>query len=103
MAFDRLIKIYARLSANQNAFGEHPLNLGLVAETWAEKVFKRGNEQQSAGQKTGSTVESFRIRYRELSQINVIEHEGIKYDVLSIQEEGRKQFLILECERKDSK
>ena len=73
-----------------------------MVTTFAEKVYKRGGEQTSADQQVGYTVESFRIRYRSgLTQVNAITYDGERWQVKSIQEENRKQFLILECEKKD--
>lgn len=102
MAFDRLIKIMSR-TTNKDASGDRVVTYTQLVETWAEKVYKRGGEQTAAAQMVGTTTETFRIRYRTgISQINAVDWNGDRYFVKSIQEENRKQFLILECEKKDS-
>jgi SPP1 family predicted phage head-tail adaptor len=102
MAFDRLIKIMSR-KTTKNASGERVVSFAELVETWAEKVYKRGGEQTNAAQMVGTTTETFRIRYRTgISQTSAVDYNGERYFVKSIQEENRKQFLILECEKKDS-
>lgn len=102
MVFDRKITLLRR-EIFQNATGEKEVTYSVITPTYAEKVWKRGGEQVSAVQQVGSTIESFRIRFRkDLTQVNAIEFEGELWDVRSIQEENRKQFLVLECEKKDS-
>lgn len=90
-------------STTKNASGERVIEYKELIETWAEKVYKRGGEQTAAAQMVGTITETFRIRYRTgISQINAVDFDGQRYYVKSIQEENRKQFLILECEKKDS-
>lgn len=102
MVFDRKITLQSR-ATTQNKYGEMVVSYTTITTTYAEKVFKRGGEQVSANQQVGSTVESFRIRYRSgLTQVNAILYNGEQWDVKSIQEEERNKFLVLECERKDS-
>lgn len=90
-------------TTNKDASGDRVVTYTQLVETWAEKVYKRGGEQTAAAQMVGTTTETFRIRYRTgISQINAVDWNGDRYFVKSIQEENRKQFLILECEKKDS-
>lgn len=102
MSFDRRIKIYS-ITYTQGTNGEQVESLAAnPVETWAEKVYKRGGEQQEADIRTGSTVETFRIRFRAITFTNKILWDGKYWDIKSIQEEGRKKFIIIECENKDS-
>lgn len=102
MVFDRKIVLLSRV-ATKTTSGERLVTYSDLVITFAEKVFKRGGEQQAADQRVGYTVESFRIRYRAgLTQVNAIRYENEVWDVKSITEENRKQFLVLECEKKDS-
>jgi len=102
MVFDRKITLLKR-ETTQNATGEQVVSYSVITPTYAEKVWKRGGEQQSANQQVGVTVESFRIRWRTgLTQVNAIEYGGNLWDVRSIQEEERNKYLVLECEMKDS-
>jgi SPP1 family predicted phage head-tail adaptor len=102
MVFDRKITLLKREEL-PNLMGEVEVSYSVITPTHAEKVWKRGGEQQSANQQVGTTVESFRIRYRTgLTQVNAIEYNGELWDVRSIQEEERNKYLVLECERKDS-
>ena len=102
MVFDVKISLLTRV-ATPNEYGEKVVSYTTLVTTFAERVYKRGGEQTSAAQQVGFSVESFRIRYRSgLTQVNALTCEGNHYEVIKITEEGRKQFLILECERKDS-
>jgi len=102
MAFDRNITLLSRV-ATKTTSGERLVSYTNLVITFAEKVFKRGGEQQAADQRVGYTVETFRIRYRAgITQVNAIRYEGEVWDIKNIAEENRKQFLILECEKKDS-
>lgn len=101
MAFDRQIILLNRVATRTNT-GERVISYSEVVTTFAEKVYKRGGEQTSADQQVGFTVESFRIRYRSgITQVNAIVFENEMWQVKGIQEENRKQFLVLECEKKD--
>jgi len=102
MSFDRRIKIYS-ISYTQGANGEQVPSLAAnPVETWAEKVYKRGGEQQEAGIRAGLTVETFRIRFRTINFTNKIYWDAKYWDIKSIQEDGRRKYIILECENKDS-
>lgn len=102
MVFDRKVILLQR-TTSKNGYGEEVVSYSIIVTTYAEKVYKRGGEQTSAAQTVGVTNESFRIRYRSgLSQVNALTFESEHWEVKSIEEEGRKQFLILHCEKKDS-
>jgi len=99
---DRKIILLSRV-ITPNSHGEQVPSYITLATTFAEKVYKRGGEQTVAAQQVGVTVETFRIRYRpNITQVNAITYAGEQWDVRSIQEEGRKVYLLLECEKKDS-
>jgi hypothetical protein len=103
MTFDKQIDIYQRTtpsSTTQNEFGEHELPGILVCKTQAEVVFKSGGEKLEAAARTATTIKSFRIRYRNLTTVHYLVCDSETYNILSIQEEGRKYCLILECEKK---
>lgn len=102
MVFDKKITLLQRVTT-ANDYGEQVVSFSTIVVTFAEKVYKRGGEQTSAAQQVGFAVEQFRIRYRSgLTQVNALTCDGNHYEVKSIMPEGRNQFLILECEKKDS-
>lgn len=101
MNFDRQISIY-RQATTQNDVGEHVVTDELILTTMAEKAYVRGSENYVTGQRIASTTESFRIRFRNIDNANILVFEEHKYDIISIEEESRKHTLLLMCVKKDN-
>lgn len=100
---DRLItfqqKIVGQNESNEDA-EDGWVNIANFPTCYASKDDKTGNEMYAADKLTGFQDVIFTIRWRsDVSIENRIVCDGIKYDIHSIQEVGRKRFLQITAER----
>jgi SPP1 family predicted phage head-tail adaptor len=71
-----------------------------VATVWAEKRHVTGKERWANEHVTNELTASFRIRYREDIEPNMlVEHKGVDYQITGqpIDPDGRRTDLILTC------
>lgn len=69
-----------------------------VATVWAQYLPGGGDERYSPGQIYAQTDARFRIRYRsDITPLNRIVYNGRIYDILAIEEEGRRVGLVIKA------
>lgn len=93
--FDRRITLYKKNYNHINELGEKSVKIEKWKSVWAEVKGLRGYEQLD---KVG-TIDSGRtykvvIRYiKDIDQAVEIEYEGVIYDITSVVELGRKEYI----------
>jgi SPP1 family predicted phage head-tail adaptor len=104
MAVDRKINFYQPI-LTKSASGSEVKTYQLLSQpiAWAEVKWRTGKEKDEGKQRVATTGVEFKIRFRsDLTQVMVIEMEGIYYDILKINPLDRRQWLMIEAEQKDN-
>jgi SPP1 family predicted phage head-tail adaptor len=81
-------------------------DISTVPDMWCKVSTPMGGrgsmEDYEADQLTATTVTLFTIRYRsDITQQMRIVFEGSNYDILTIEEVTRRNYLIIKAEKKD--
>lgn len=96
-SMDRRIKLQ-RATINRDANSSAVTTWADLASVWANKADQGGREFRAAGALLSETTTVFRIRYFSgLTSADRVEYGGIKYDILSIGEIGRRDGMTLQC------
>ena len=99
-ALDREITLHS-LTYTTGAAGEQIPNTETTATVWAKVVWKYGDEEMEAGRNEMNTRVEFVIRYYTgINNKFWIEYESEKFDIVNIQEMGRKRFHRVLTERR---
>jgi SPP1 family predicted phage head-tail adaptor len=70
-------------------------------EKWARLTYESGLERFEADKETAVNVVKFWIRYEStITEQMRVYYSGCYYDILHIEEVGRRQYLILKCQKK---
>lgn len=94
---DRRITIQAR-TTTRGASGGVVVSFADDATVWAQKVDSNGREMQAAGALRAEAELVLRIRYRStLTTQHRIYYGGQYYDILQINEEGRRASQLLQA------
>jgi SPP1 family predicted phage head-tail adaptor len=94
-SMDRRITIQG-VSLADDGYGGQVETWSTVAEVWAQFLPGGGNEKFASAQVYAETQARFRIRWRSgLSPKNRITFDGKTWDVLAVDEVGRKEGLEL--------
>jgi SPP1 family predicted phage head-tail adaptor len=101
---DRRVTIQG-YTENQNDFGEKEITFSDLATVWAKIEYqsKGTDEEFHAKRETAVTSVLFTIRYKAdyRSKKNRIVYEGEVYDIISVRENGRRHYLIIEAKLKE--
>lgn len=99
---DRRIKLQKR-TLTQSAMGEVLVDWADVATVWARRLSSKGREFHSGGVPLGVEDAGFQIRHSidvaAVDQTWRIVFDGSIYDIYSIDEVGRKGYLIIMAKR----
>jgi SPP1 family predicted phage head-tail adaptor len=104
MSLDRKITIYQPVLI-KSASGMEDTQYSLVTfpEVYSELKFGKGTEDQEGKQVVAKNTHLFKIRYRtDLREDFIILFEGQYFDILGIQEQGRRKHLVITAEAKDN-
>lgn len=104
MSLDRKITIYQPILI-KSASGMEKTEYQLITlpEVYAELRFGKGSEDQEGKQVVAKITHMFKIRYRtDLKETFIILFEGQYFDILGIQEQGRRKYLVITAEAKDN-
>lgn len=99
---DRRIGLY-QVTETRTASGALSEAWTLLAETWAEVRFPVTGQDElyMADQQTARTRADFYIRWRSgLTEKIKVRYDAQDYDILTITEEGRRNFLLLKTEKR---
>lgn len=104
MGLDRKITIYEPVLTKSSSGAEkEEWRLITFPEVYAELKFGSGKESQEGKQVVASVTHQFRIRYRtDLKETFIILFDDRYFDILGIQEMGRRKYLIITAEAKDN-
>jgi SPP1 family predicted phage head-tail adaptor len=95
-ALDLRIVIQAKTSAQDESFGGAVETWEDVVTVWAQYLPGGGNERFAAAQVYAETQARFRLRWRDdVTVQNRITFEGKTYDILAVDEIGRRHGLEL--------
>lgn len=101
---DRRITVQG-YTETKNDFGEKITDFTDLATVWAAIDYenKGTTEAYEATRETATTTVTFTIRYNKdyRNKKNRILYDEQLYDIISVKEDGRKRFLLLECELKE--
>lgn len=98
---DRRISLYTSTTA-YNSFGEPTLTWALNGSVWAGIAYEVTPENFKSDQLIATQRMQFMIRYKSLTEKWKVVYGGKTYDILSIEEVGRKNYLLLNCESRDN-
>lgn len=95
---DRRLTIQG-LSATQDAAGQPIETWADGLTVWSRLINQSGGERFTAQQVMGSSVTTFRIRFREGLDVktNRVWYEGRAYDIHAIRELGRREAIEIDC------
>ena len=95
---DRRITIQS-LSVVQDAAGQPIETWDGTVTVWSRLINQTGGERFTAQQVIGSSVITFRIRYRDGLDVkqNRVLYDGHEYDIHAIRELGRREAIELDC------
>lgn len=93
--FDRRITIQTS-AETQDSFGEADITWSTFAHCWAEKLDVGGRERFQTSGKQAEVDAVFRIHYQSgITHKMRVYYNGSAYNILYINELGRKQYLEL--------
>lgn len=95
---DRRVTLQTKVEA-QNDFGELEVSWATLATVSARKLSSKGREFHSGGQTLGANDVGIQIRHSpdvaDLTQLDRFELEGKTYNIRSIDEVGRREYLTI--------
>jgi SPP1 family predicted phage head-tail adaptor len=92
---DRQITLQ-KFTVTQDAYGEPIETWTTLAEVWAQYLPGGGNERFAAQQVFAETEARFLIYWRnDVTPVNRLQFDGKGYDILAVQEIGRREGLEL--------
>lgn len=102
---DRRIELQTS-TESVNTYGERADSWATFATVWAAIVYKGGSEKVSGDQVSATNKVEFRIRYssttnRVLASDRVL-YNSQYYQILAVEEIGRREGLTLICELRDA-
>lgn len=89
---DRVITVMKKVLTSPNEYG-HSGATYLTTDMNAALSWKHKNEKEQDGKDTSINDKVFIIRYTELSLEDKLSYEGKEYDIINIEEVGRRRFL----------
>lgn len=102
MRLDRYISIKYKSETARNAYGERTVSNLLASNVWASKEDvggSKGDEDEEQDRETSVEKTKFIIRYKKgITTSHFIEYENVHYDITSVRERGRSQYLVLTTE-----
>lgn len=94
---DRRITIQARTTTRGTA-GSAVVSYADEATIWAERVDLTGGKLRASAALRADASQVFRIRYRPtLTEQHRIRYNGRSYDILQIDEEGRREGMLVQA------
>lgn len=97
--FDELIELW-NYTTETNSYGEPVKTWAKYTEAWARIEYKVGREGIDANQLQHKQACNITVRFDPLISVyNEIRHNGNTFKIVSIQDLGRKAYMILNCEQ----
>jgi len=97
--FDELIELW-NYTTETNSYGEPVKTWVKYTEVWARIEYKVGREGIDANQLQHKQACNITVRFDPLISVyNEIRHNGNTFKIISIQDLGRKAYMILNCEQ----
>lgn len=106
MPLDRKITFYEPVLVKSASGAETKSYRKITVSDWFAEVVWKGNnsgEKDEGKQRVATTTATFKMRYYSpITQVMIIEMEGIYFDILKINPLDRRQWMQLEAEQKDN-
>lgn len=97
--FDELIELWSYTTAT-NSYGEPVKTWAKYTDVWGRIEYKVGREGIDADQLQHKQSCNITVRFNSaISVYNEIKHNGNTFKIISIQDLGRKAYMILNCEQ----
>jgi len=98
---DRYIRV-EQFTTTENNYGEGVKTWALYSNLWAEKIEVMGSEGVQESQTVNKQVVQWRIRYNSGVTVQMrILYNSQYYNITSVQEEGRGNYMLLNSFRTD--
>lgn len=95
---DRALVLQTRVFSQDETGGKVETWIN-TASIWAQVINMRSGEKIAAGAERTHAMVQFRIRWRAITEgDNRITYQGRDWNITAIDEEGRRDRLILTCE-----
>lgn len=96
--FDRRVSLYRKVTA-RDEFGGETTVWELIATVWARKLSSKGREFYSGGRTLSGNEVGIQIYHAPtvegLTQLDVFDLEGNRFNIKSIDEVGRRDYLTI--------
>lgn len=97
--FDELIELW-NYTTTTNDYGDRVKSWTKYKDVWARIEYKVGREGVDANQLQQKQACNITVRFDPLISVyNEIRHNGNTFKIISIQDLGRKAYMILNCEQ----
>ena len=97
--FDELIELW-NYTTTTNDYGDRVKSWTKYKDVWARIEYKVGREGIDANQLQQKQACNITVRFDPLISVyNEIRHNGNTFKIISIQDLGRKAYMILNCEQ----
>lgn len=93
---DRIVTVLKPDVTTVNDFG-HKSNTYLTTDMNAALSYKQRAEKMISGKDTQIDIKVFIIRYTALSLTDKMRYESKDYDIIDIEEVGRRRYLKVTC------
>jgi SPP1 family predicted phage head-tail adaptor len=98
--FDRKI-LLQRVTTSKGDTGQNIEDFATYRELWARLSYEGGGQNFQSQKETATNIVKFWIRYDQgITEQMRIYYNECYYDILHIEELGKKKFLILKAEKK---
>ena len=95
---DRRVSLYRKVTA-RDEYGGETTDWELIAAVWARKLSSKGREFYSGGRTLSGNEVGIQIRHSPtvsgLTQLDVFDLEGKRYNIKAVDEVGRKDYLTI--------
>lgn len=99
--FDRIISIKEPVLM-RNDYGEEETIYKTICSCFAMLEKQNGKEEEETNQIVATSKTVFVIRYTTVKESYVIYYNNLLYDIVSIEEQGRRSFLRITATKKDN-
>lgn len=98
------IELYQPVSTYDPNTNAEVVTYSLYASVRAERMFRTSAERLENSQQVGVEVQSFRFRWMgiPINQRWKIKYEGNDYFVRAVEQQGRRNFIIITAEYRDN-
>ena len=95
---DRRVLLLRKVST-RDQYGGASVDWQIIATVWARKLSSKGREFYSAGRTLSGNEVGIQIRHTPtvagLTQLDVFELEGKRYNIASVDEVGRRDYITI--------